>query len=313
VRAAIRDASQEGFIRNTESVKDVQPGSRLQFVVVPDITTDEAYDQAVKDVQYIIHLASGVPGVSDDYEKTILAPAVRGTSGILQSAHKTPGIRRIVITGSGTSIVPTMDIIAGNDQITVDENMTAEPLPPPYGNPFVAYATSKILAFKATQDFIEREKPAFDVITILPSYILGKNELITDPEKITVGSNGLVSASILGHDSFPAVGHTIHVNDVARVHVLALDAKVPGNTNYIVSSGGLDGIAWADALKIVADNYPDAVAAGILPNNKAKTTLPFKIDARKADGVFHLKYIGFEDQVKSITDHYLDLVGAKAA
>lgn len=313
VRAAVRDSSKEEAILNAKSVKDLNPGHRLSFFVVPDLTAARAYDEAVKDVQYIIHIASPPPEESDDYENAIIAPAVNGTVGMLQSAHKTPGIRRVVITGSVASIAPTMDILGGNDKLIIDENTNAEALSPPFANFFVAYSSAKITAYKATQDFIARENPAFDVVTVIPSFILGKNELVTDPERITVGSNGHLFTQILGQDTFPLVGHTVHVDDVARVHVSALDPKIPGNASYIVSSGGLDGIVWADALKIVAENYPKAVAAGTLPNNGSRATLPLKLDARKAEEVFGIEFIGFEDQVKSVTEHYLELVGAKVA
>lgn len=196
---------------------------------------------------------------------------------MLQSAHKDPGIKRAIITGSVASIAPTMDILGGNDKLIIDENTNAEALSPPFANFFVAYASAKITAYKTTQDFIARDNPAFDVVTIIPSFILGKNELVTDPERITVGSNGHLFTQILGQHTFPLVGHTVHVDDVARVHVSALDPKIPGNACYIVSSGGLDGIVWADALKIVAENYPKAVAAGTLPNNGSRATLPFKL------------------------------------
>ena len=56
-----------------------------------------------------------------------------------------------------------------------------------------------------------------------------------------------------------------------------------------------------------------AVAAGTLPNNGPRATLPFKLDTRKAEEVFGIEFIGFEDQVKSVTEHYLELVGAKVA
>lgn len=40
-------------------------------------------------------------------------------------------------------------------------------------NPFAAYSASKALAEQASWDFVEKEKPSFDLSTILPSYNFG--------------------------------------------------------------------------------------------------------------------------------------------
>lgn len=106
VRAAVRN--QAGFDRISK-LKPVAPyASELTSVIVPDITVAGAYDEAVKGVEYIVHVASPLasntpPGV--DYESYLIQPAIQGTVGILESAAKTTGIKRIVITGSILSIV----------------------------------------------------------------------------------------------------------------------------------------------------------------------------------------------------------------
>jgi nucleoside-diphosphate-sugar epimerase len=106
VRAAVRN--QAGFDRISK-LKPVAPyAPELTSVIVPDITVAGAYDEAVKGVEYIVHVASPLasntpPGV--DYESYLIQPAIQGTVGILESAAKTTGIKRIVITGSILSIV----------------------------------------------------------------------------------------------------------------------------------------------------------------------------------------------------------------
>ncbi|KAN0110630.1 hypothetical protein V8E51_007017 [Hyaloscypha variabilis] len=167
-------------------------------------------------------------------------PAVKGTVGILESVNKTTGIKRVVITGSITSITPAAALMNETDQV-IDENTEAEPVPSP-AHYAVAYWNSKIASYQATKDYIAKEKPAFDVITLMPTFVIGKNELVTDPRKITDGSNGLPFHQILGVDSPPAVGVTVHLDDVSKAHVLSLDPKVSGNTNYLLSSGAVDGI-----------------------------------------------------------------------
>ena len=56
VRAAIR---RESSIDEIKAAKSVQPYlDNLSFVIVPDITVDGAFDEALKDVVYVLHHAS---------------------------------------------------------------------------------------------------------------------------------------------------------------------------------------------------------------------------------------------------------------
>ena len=58
VRAAIRSESKKAHILSAPSIKVAKPGSKLTFVIVPDISADGAYDEAVKGSTYILHIAS---------------------------------------------------------------------------------------------------------------------------------------------------------------------------------------------------------------------------------------------------------------
>jgi nucleoside-diphosphate-sugar epimerase len=110
VRAAVRSEQKADAVLETPTVKAINPGSRLTFTVVPDILADNAYDEAVKGVKYIIHVASpvikGEGFTQDQWESGIIQPAIKGTSSILEAAHKTQGIKRIVITSSEVAIIP---------------------------------------------------------------------------------------------------------------------------------------------------------------------------------------------------------------
>jgi len=74
----------------------------LQFVVVPDYTTANAFDDALKGADYVIHVASPLAKPNED----LLTPAVKGTTSILESASKTASIKKVVITASVASLIP---------------------------------------------------------------------------------------------------------------------------------------------------------------------------------------------------------------
>jgi len=312
VRAAVRNQEKADTILAAPSIKALNPGSRLTFTFVPDILADGAFDEAVKGVDSIIHIASpivtGIP--SDKFETHLIQPAVKGTTGILYSAKSNPNIRRIVITSSEVAVIPWEPLIAvETGDIFTDSNRIQSPIGP-YGSEFEAYAASKAIALNKTEEFIQTEKPSFDVINVMPSYVIGKNELVTDAKNITVGTNGAAFGPVLGVDAKLArPGTTVHLDDVARVHVLALDPKIPGNQSFFLNSEGLKGTIWEDAIDIVASNFPEAVKKGVLPNNGKAPTKSTKIDARRTEEVFGFKFKSYEEQVLSVTRHYLELIG----
>jgi nucleoside-diphosphate-sugar epimerase len=105
VRAAVRN--QAGFERVARLKPVATYTAQLRSIIVPDMTIPGAYDEAVKGVKYVIHVAS--PLVTNtpkgvDYESYMIQPAIRGTIGILESANKIPGIEKVVITASVVSI-----------------------------------------------------------------------------------------------------------------------------------------------------------------------------------------------------------------
>ena len=85
----------------------------LSFATVNDITKQGAYDEALKDVTYVVHMASPLAVSSEDFESDIIQPAVRGTMGILYSALRHPSIKRVVITGSVVSVIDDQDMLGG--------------------------------------------------------------------------------------------------------------------------------------------------------------------------------------------------------
>jgi nucleoside-diphosphate-sugar epimerase len=270
VRAAVRSQEKASGLLATPTIKSlVASGSKIEFVIVPDILADNAYDEAVKGVKYILHVASpvikeGNNFTPDQYETHLIAPAIKGTTSILTAAYKTSGIKRIVITSSEVAIIPWEEFIA-KEVDTVFDDTYEIPFPAgPYTHVFEAYAASKVRALVATKDFIKEKKPEWDVINIMPSFVVGDNENVTDPNLIADGTVGAAFAQVIGKDSgWGAVPSTsVHVEDVARLHVEALKPEVDGNQSFLAVSEGERGTRWEEAKEIVKRNFPEAVEKG---------------------------------------------------
>ena len=311
-RVTVRNQSGADKVLSAPSIRKLNNGSNIGFVTVPDILADGAYNEAAQGVQYIIHCASPIPsGITDHYEEKLIGPAVRGTTSILHAAYATSEVKRIVITSSMVATVPTTVFIGPTDEIF--DGQKKFPLQTgPYPSESHAYTDSKVRALAATYDFMTEKKPQFDVINIMPSYIIGKNELVTNTTDFLNGTNKVAFSAVLGikADS-PLPGTTIYLNDVARAHVDALDPKIAGNQDFPASSGGVDGVTLDDALEIVAKHFPKEVAAGTLPNSGSTPTLHVAVDASKTEKVFGFKFAGLEKQVTEIAEHYIELA-AKA-
>lgn len=311
VRAAVRSEAKARAVASNPALKAMNVDSQLSFVVVPDFLAPGAFDEAVKGVKYIIHVASPIADINsnEDPETKYIQPAVQGTLGVFRSAQNEPSVKRIVVTSSVVVIIPITAMFVE----PVDEVFDAESRVPnmqgPYPNAMIAYAASKIPAFNAATRWIEEEKPAFDVINIHPSFVEGRDDSTFTTAGFHTGTNKWpLDIALSNKHEAPTPNNVNHVDDAARVHVLALDPKVKGNQSFITSSSGQDGMEWDDAKKYIAKHFPNAVKQGILPNNGHIPTLIAKIDSSKTEETFGFKHKSYEEMVVSVIAHYLELL-----
>jgi nucleoside-diphosphate-sugar epimerase len=277
-------------------------------VAVPDFLADGAFDEAVRGVDYVLHLASPIPtsDLAENVKKYILDPAIKGTVGMLQSAAKSKSVKRVVITSSvvvlaakaGASMPGPYDLAAVPD---------ADKVP---ANEWVAYRASKMLAYQAAQDFMASKQPTFDLINVLPSYVQGRNELVTRKEDVHNGSNDVMVDLVLGaKGGRPRMANTVFVDDVAKVEVLALNPKLAKNGDNFIAAGSPSGksIEWNEVTEIVRKLFPVAVERRILPLGGDQQTISASYDVSKTEETFGFKFAGLETQVESLIGQYVEL------
>lgn len=182
----------------------------------------------------------------------------------------------------------------------------------PYGSPVNAYQVSKALAYEATAKFIAEKQPAFSVVNIMPTFVVGRDDTVTDASNIAKGTNGFLMGPLLGHArDQPLIGAVVHVDDVAKMHVLSLDSSiVKGNEDFIAYSSPT--IDWADSYEIVKRRFPEAYADGVFKFDSIPRPItgPVNIDSSKAEKTFGA-FKSFEEQTVSVVEHYLELIGRK--
>ena len=303
VRAAVRTSLKSDIITANPHIKTLSPGSNLSFVEVPDILASGAYDEALKGVTYVIHVASPLPLPSRDPEKDILQPATLGTSNLLASALKTPSVRRVIIT---SSIVSNMAYPPIAGETIVAESRVANP-DGPFTEVFPAYCGSKIIALNATDTFMKENNPSFDVINILPGFVYGRNEKATNIAELFTGSNRLLLAILKGQTfEVPRLAGAVHIDDVAKVHVLALDKNIKGGQDF----GATIPMVYDDVFEIVKKHFPAAIENGTFSQGH-QPSLAVDWDASKTEKTFGFHFQSYEAMVVGLVGQYLELM-AKA-
>ena len=266
IRAAVRSEEKAETVRSNPTLKNISD-DQLSFVIVPDIIPEGAFDEAVKGVKFILHVASPLPAPhisgEDDLHSIIVEPAIQGTLGIFKSARKAGTVQRIVVTSSAAALIPMAAMsgqVGEGDVFGPDHRVDA--LPPPYMNiPQVAYNASKILALKHAEDYIANENPGFDAIHIHPSVVIGRDELALTAKGIDRGSNHYALAPVLGENvPTPFPMSICHIDDVAQAHVRALDPEVEGNQSFLLCCTGEEGY------EVCIDRFPNPPFTSSKPN-----------------------------------------------
>jgi nucleoside-diphosphate-sugar epimerase len=314
VRMAVRSEAKAKKVIEALSTKGLTLSKdQLTWVIVPDMAAPDAYDEAVKDVKYIIHVASPIPTFGgpnpppkEKYEEWFIKPAMAGDIGMLKSAAKEASVKRVVLTSSTVAITPFeyymgkgdySRVFKASDRIDFDQG--------PYELEFQAYSAGKGAALKAAEDFVRDNKPGFDLIPIIPSWIFGHDELCTKAEDMKAESTNSVLLKFLTgfQNPVPYNGNVVLGQDVAKIHVLALEPKIEGNRAYLASTA----TTWEDAKDILKNKYSDAVADGHLSLEGKQDTVHMKIPASETEEIFGLKLQPFETMVTQVVDQYLAL------
>jgi len=292
VRAAVRSESKADKIRALPSLKGIAPSAtQLSFITVPDIAAPGAYDEAARGVTYIIHVAAPVPGVNTvaatsdapiDREELFVKTAVATAVGMLDSARKAGGVRRIVFTNSGVGVVPLPYVMGlAPDQATrvFDAEDRMEVPPPPYEMDILAYGASKAAMLKAIEAYVREEDVGFDVVNMIVNLVMGRDECVADVADLTSRSSNAVLAHFLtGKTSDVAwPGNGVYGKDVAVAHVRALDPLIRGNQAFVLTQV----FQWDEAIAIAKKHYPEAMAAGILRDDGQLPTTELKWDISK--------------------------------
>lgn len=286
--------------------------SNLSFVIVPDMTVEDVFEGPVKNVEYVVHVASplwtadrSLP--ASELYKTWIEPAVKSTVGILEAALRNPRMKKVVITSSAGAIT-TLDRCFGDniDGVVYTANSRVpdsyyESIKP---DPLEHYMASKALSLNATDRFVAEKSPHFDVINVVPTSAIGRFEMAETPQQLLANSNIRGLAIAVGEKAGRTPTGVIHVDDLAKVHVDVLKMATP---RYLSLGASLH-TSLPEQAGVVRESFPDAVKDGRFPMDGEIADRPFELDASETEKFLGWKFQGFDAMVKDVAEQYLDLL-----
>ncbi|ESK82146.1 nad dependent epimerase [Moniliophthora roreri MCA 2997] len=280
-------------VRFTSKVKTIFPdaGSRLEIVEVPSLLDD--HTEALKGVSAVIHTA--VPGFRGS-----TMGAYEGILNIINQAISL-GIKKITVTGSYLNLFDTDLKQAYGDKVITEKDFGSIELAdikPQEQDGFFVYSAAKTVTDKRLLQ-IARENPDVDVTVLLPSMVFGPlvPNFPYSSDITQIGTDavayGLITGGPDGPNTYPSfpIGHVIDVRDVAKAHVLALDAPpVPGRHKRMIVSSAI--FKWKDAAEVIRKTHPEL--APRLPSSDAVP--PAQTDA-PLDTSFTSEVLGLREYV----------------
>lgn len=187
VRGTVRDPERTSWLVK-DTFKTYAENGDFELVTIKDFTAAGVYDDAIKGVSAIAHVASVVTFDSDP--KTVIPQTVEAATRIMEAALNEPSVKAFVYT---SSIVASTFPAPGNNtrvdrntwnEMAVELAWSPPPHPPNQGG--IVYAASKVAAEKAVWKFVEDKKPKFKVVSVNPAMIMG--EPLNDSHLQTVGA-----------------------------------------------------------------------------------------------------------------------------
>ncbi|KAI0602331.1 NAD dependent epimerase/dehydratase [Biscogniauxia sp. FL1348] len=294
-------------------IRAAHPNAKLTVVIVPDIAQPGAFDEVAKTpgLDYVQHTASPFHYNWSDAKTELLDPAIKGTTSILEAVKKyAPTVKRIVITSSFASILSTEAL--QNPKKVFSE---ADWNPDTYedglnGTKAIAYRVSKTVAERTGWDFVEREKPNFDLATICPPLVFGPVVHHLNSLSAINTSNERFVQLIQGKwkSEIPPTGVYlwVDVRDVALAHVNAMERPEAGGKRFFITAGNFSN---RDLVAAARKNFPSL--ASQLPDESVKGgEYPeegvYGYDNSRATKILGIEWIPLEksatDTIKSLQD-----------
>ena len=220
VKGSVRDLNKINTIKHF--LDSPSNKNKLEFCEL-NLLDNSGWNNALKDCEYLIHIASPCIIKEPKNESTVIYPALQGTMKALKAANKSK-IKKVVLTSSIGAMAYGNEkkICETSDWTDTTKNVGA-------------YIKSKTIAEKAAWNYFnDLSDPNFSLTTINPGMVFGP---------VINGNLGGISANIILNlikGKYPALPNiyftVVDVRDVANIHVEALFKPESDNKRLLVTS-----------------------------------------------------------------------------
>ncbi|PRP83489.1 hypothetical protein PROFUN_04363 [Planoprotostelium fungivorum] len=292
VRATVRsikDAKKTAHLRRLPGASE-----RLELVEC-DLMKEGSFDRAVLQCSGVFHTASPFffAKGNEDPERTLVRPAVQGTTNVLASCLKAgETLKRVVLTSSvaavsgATNVEGTIDESQWNTTSTLEKG---------------AYLLSKTLAERAAWDFIEKNKPHWSLVVVNPVMVIGPGLNRFESKEEVNTSSGIILSMIDGSmPQIPSGGLSfVDVRDVALGHLRAYERK-EAEGRYLLSESTETYETVADRLK---KQFPQHRVVTKKPSRKTPVTV---VKNEKSVRELGISYIPLDVSLRDTAQQLID-------
>jgi len=166
VHAPVRDPENSEKLKYLNTLAENAPGGIRYFKA--DLLAEGSYDEAMQGCEVVFHTASPFVMAVNDPQKELIEPAQLGTRNVLESANRTPTVKRVVLTSSCAAIYgDNADLALTANRVFTEEdwNQTSSLEHQPY-------SYSKTVAEKEAWK-IAKAQDRWDLVVINPSLVIG--------------------------------------------------------------------------------------------------------------------------------------------
>jgi nucleoside-diphosphate-sugar epimerase len=278
VKTTLRTIAKKNTILKALEDGGITDFSNLSFVEA-DLTSDNNWDEAVRDCDYVLHVASPFPAQDPIDENELIIPARDGALRVLK-ASRDAGVKRVVLTSSFAAVGYSID---EKDHIFTEKDWTDT------NSELPAYIKSKTVAEKSAWEFIEKEGNGLELTVINPVGIFGPVIGGITSASLDIAVSGILNGTLNYTPTF-TMG-VVDVRDVADIHIEAMLHPNAAGERFIATSDGV--MSFYDVAELFKKERPQ-YTSGIqnlepigrefykeISNEKAKTILNWNPRSRE--------------------------------
>jgi len=241
VNTTLRSLTKKDTITNA-LIGGITDFSKLSFFEA-ELTADKGWDEAVKDCDYVLHIASPFPATQPTDEDDLIIPARDGALRVLKAAKKA-GVERVVLTSSFAAVGYSKNI---DGHVFTEEDWTD------VNSPLPAYIKSKTVAEKSAWHYVANEGKGLELTVINPVGIFGPVLGGITSASLDIAITGILNGTTNQSGEF-TMG-VVDVRDVADIHIKAMTHPEAAGERFLANADGV--MSFYDVAELIIKERPD--------------------------------------------------------